>query len=404
MSANQEFSVIDDAKVLVNEIIEKNNWVPVSDVKYYPGTEVGDGYASKHVAVEVILPDRIERLFLKYALDFKVSDDEMIDRFYGNEIYFYDVVFPAYQKFLDKKKIQDGFKHVPKCYGASTKNVIVLENIKDRGFAMFNRRSVMDDNHITLALKTFAKFHATSFAFKDQDREGYDKLVANWKGDFMGSVPEDSPMKKMWVDLIRDGLNVLDPVEDKQVLERCDAESLGKFIFNAQMCRDEYSIFTQGDCWCNNMMFKYENDNQANPIDIVLVDWQLLRPLSPTFDISYFFYTIASEESLAKLDSYLETYYAELTDQLKQMGSDPEVVYPKEIFEKEWKKHCKYGFAMAFLLIKIMLAKQDEVPKMNEVDFESTEKIEFFSKFDNEAEFAKRIRTLARFMIDRDYI
>ncbi|GJQ82632.1 hypothetical protein Trydic_g19651 [Trypoxylus dichotomus] len=404
MSSERVFSVSDDVKALVKEVIEKHNWGPVLDVKYYPGTEAGDGYASKHVAVEILRPTGKVRLFLKYSLDSKVFSDMPIDKLYSNEVYFYDVIFPAYEKFLSEKNIPNGFKHVPKCYGTSAKNVIALENIKDKDFTLFNRRTVMDDNHITLVLKTFAKLHAISFAFKDQNKEGYEKLVADWVGDFFSFAPVDASFKRIWVDLIRDGLNTLDPVEDKDILDRCDAELLGDFIFNAHRHRNEYSVFTQGDCWCNNIMFKYEDDNKSNPIDIMLVDWQVIRPLSPVFDISYFFYTIATETSLAKLDSYLEMYYVELTDQLKQLGSDPETVYPKEIFHKEWKQHCKYRFALAFILVKFMLAGKDEVPKTDEFDFDSAQKIEFFSKFDNEAEFVRRIKILSRFMVARDYI
>ncbi|KRT78397.1 hypothetical protein AMK59_7337, partial [Oryctes borbonicus] len=398
MSGEQEFSVSDAAKALVNEIIEKNNWEPISEIKYYPGTEDGDGYCSKHVGVEIIRPGGTITLFIKYSLDFVGLP---IDRFYSNEIYFYDVVFPAYQKFISEKNIREGFRHVPKCYGTSSKNVIALENIKDKGYNLFDRRAIMDDNHITLVLRTFAKFHAASFAFKDQDREGYDKLVTNWDGDLAREMRVDSPMKKMWIHQIQDGLNTLDPIEDKAILDRCDAESLGNLVIDAQRCQNEYSIFTQGDCWCNNIMFKYENGNKSNPIDIMLVDWQLFRPLSPVFDISYFFYTIASEKALAKLDTYLEMYYAELTDQLKQMGSDPEMLYPKEVFLKEWKQYCKFGFGISFMLIKIMLASKDEAPKMDEIDFENVERVELFTKFDNEAEFLRRMRILAQFMIDR---
>lgn len=139
----------------------------------------------------------------------------------------------------------------------------------------------------------------------------------------------------------------------------------------------------------------------------MLVDWQLLRPASPVFDVSYFFYTIATEESLNKLDAYLELYYDELCKHMKELGSDPEVLYPKIIFDKEWKQHCKYGFAMTFALLKFMLANKDEIPKMDNIDFENlkeTDRVELFTKFANEDEYVKRLRTIAQFLVDRDYI
>ncbi|GJQ82635.1 hypothetical protein Trydic_g19653 [Trypoxylus dichotomus] len=223
MSEEQEFSVSEDAKALVKEIIHKNNWEPVSEVKYYPGTEAGDGYACKHVAVEITQSTGTIRLFMKYALHFKISNEMPVDKVCANEIYFYEVVLPAYQEFLRKKNVQDGFRHVPKCYGSFAKNVIALENIKDRGFTLFDRNTIMDDNHIILVLETFAKLHATSFAFKDQDRENYDKLVASWDGDVYSVLPKDSSIRKTWTGMIRDGLKKLDPAKDRKILDRCDA-------------------------------------------------------------------------------------------------------------------------------------------------------------------------------------
>ncbi|KAK9712055.1 Ecdysteroid kinase-like family [Popillia japonica] len=79
---------------------------------------------------------------------------------------------------------------------------------------------------------------------------------------------------------------------------------------------NEYSILTQGDCWCNNMMFKYPAEGPKYPTDIMLIDWQLLRQASPVFDISYFFYTIASEDALNNLDDYLRIYHEELSKRI----------------------------------------------------------------------------------------
>ncbi|GJQ81906.1 hypothetical protein Trydic_g12428, partial [Trypoxylus dichotomus] len=135
MSSDKEFSVSTDATTLVSEIIENNNWDPVLDIKYFPGSQIGDGYASKHIAVEITTSKEKVRLFIKYALDTNLAEVESIVKFYANETYFYDIVYPAYTEFLRKKKVEDSFRNVPKCYSTSSKNIIVLENIKYKGFA-----------------------------------------------------------------------------------------------------------------------------------------------------------------------------------------------------------------------------------------------------------------------------
>lgn len=139
----------------------------------------------------------------------------------------------------------------------------------------------------------------------------------------------------------------------------------------------------------------------------MLVDWQALRSSSPVFDISYFFYGIASEEALSKLNYYLDVYYTELSESIKELGSNPDVLYPKNIFEKEWRNYCKYGFASAFTIIKFMLVKEDEVVVTSDIDYKSLEGsdlVQYFSKYDDEAEYVRRIRILCQFMIDNDYL
>lgn len=140
-----------------------------------------------------------------------------------------------------------------------------------------------------------------------------------------------------------------------------------------------------------------------NPTDVMQLDWQLIEVASPIYDISYFFYTVASEEALSKLDDYLKFYHSELMEHIKKLGSDPEDLYPFHVLEEEWKKYSKYGFALAFMVLKVMLVNQDEVPKMEEIDFENGA-VEMFPKFDNEEEYVRRIKVLAEFLMKNDYI
>ncbi|KRT78402.1 phosphotransferase, partial [Oryctes borbonicus] len=407
MSPDKEFSVSTDAIALVKELITKYNWEPVSDVKYYPGTEAGDGYACKHVAVEITRPAGDIKLFIKYSLDFKESKNMVIDKFFANETYFYKTVYPTYVKFISARNCQNGFREAPKCYGFTPKNTIALENLRYKGFNLHDRRKTMDQKHINLVLKTLAKFHATSFAFKDQDPDAYQKLADKCAGDFFSQQPKDSPTIRIFFEIIQEGLDKLDPEKDKKILDKCNTRDLMDSILNLGENLNEYSIISQGDCWCNNVMFQYEEETKANPIDVMLIDWQVLRSASPAYDLSYFFYTIASQESLTNLNSHLEIYYEELSEQIRQLGSNPEILYPEDVFRNEWRRCSKYGFALAFVLLKFMLANKDEVPKLENIGLENLkvgENIGLFPKYENEEEYLGRVKMLAGFMVDNDYI
>ncbi|GJQ82625.1 hypothetical protein Trydic_g19646 [Trypoxylus dichotomus] len=387
MSSDKEFSVSTDARTLVSAIIENNNWDPILGIKYFPGSQTGDGYTTKHIAVEITTSKEKIRLFIKCALDTNLAVIQSIVKFYPNERYFYDIVYPAYTEFLWKKKVEDCFRNVPKCYSTSSENVIALENIKYKGFALFDRMKIMGDMHIRLVLRTIAKFHAVSFAFKDQDREQYDKLVENCAGDFYSQQPEDSPILTLFYEIIKEALNKLDPENDKEILQKCDANALIGYVTSTTKSHNEYA-----------------DEDMMNPIDIMIVDWQLFRSSSVVYDISHFFYTTAAEESLSKLQDYLEVYYAELSSEMKKLGSKPEILYPREIFEEEWRTLSKYGFTIAIVILKFMLSNQDEVLQIDKIDFDKTKEVELFKKFDNEDAYIKRVKTLAQFMVDKGYI
>lgn len=132
-----------------------------------------------------------------------------------------------------------------------------------------------------------------------------------------------------------------------------------------------------------------------------------MRPTSPVIDLSYFLYTISSEESLAKTQTYLDIYYEELSEEIRKLGSDPDVCYPRTVFDEEWKQRCKFGFAAAFLLLKLMLASGDEIPDMESLDLNNmadAERMEFLTKMNNVTEVVRRLRVLGHFMVDNGYI
>ncbi|GJQ82636.1 hypothetical protein Trydic_g19654 [Trypoxylus dichotomus] len=401
----KNFCLSEDINHLIEEIIEKYELHPVQEVKYVPGSESGDGYVSKTVAVSISTPSKTLDLFLKCALDVKQKQAFQIDKFYANEIFFYDVVRPAYLEFVRKRLNQNSLRNIPKCYGTSKKNIIALENLKKQRFKLFDRGQVMNDNHLQLVLKTFAKVHAIAFAFKDQNRGKYEELVDGAYDLFSTKNGEDAFISIMR-GAIKDFVRKLDPVEDKEIVARCEVEELLSGISSADRNLDEYSILTQGDCWCNNMMFLYEDEESTNdPIDMVLIDWQLLRPASPTFDISYFFLTVASEDTLKKTNYYLKLYHDELSKQLKLLGSEPDVLYPFSALMKHWKDHCRFGFGMATIIIKVMLSEKDEVINLETIDLENVEQLEnLYPKFEKEEEFLRRMKMLARYMIANEYL
>lgn len=256
-----EIAVGVDAENLINRVINKCELKDVSEIKYLPGSQAGDGYMSKTFAVEILNGKEAFHLFLKCASNIKSTEEIQPENFYSNEIYFYDVVYPAYVEFLQRKGLNNGFTDVPKCYATCKEsNALVLENLKHLGYQLYDRRTFMNEAHLDLVLKTFAKFHAVSYAFKDQEKDRYRELVDQSYGDMFNMMANADGMMKMIRTNINSFLEKLDSIKDKDILERCkDLPELLVSVFpSAKRALNQYSILTKGDCWCNNIMFLYE--------------------------------------------------------------------------------------------------------------------------------------------------
>ncbi|GJQ78456.1 hypothetical protein Trydic_g11575 [Trypoxylus dichotomus] len=355
-------TVPDEVSELLKEIIHTHGFSPYSRIDCGPGAEVGEGYNSKTLTVHVKDENNELHLFLK--MQFGMNWHDSFDKMYANEVHFYTTIYPAYQEFLKEHDVENGFRNVPRCYGAK-KDIVALENLGPKGYK--NNKNAMDEEHIVLGLKTLAKFHAISFAFKDQKRKlhdtfvegiqpcaaeifkkgGFDKIIGAYIQNLLDSLNADEidELSKRKIDL-------------KQVL--IDA------LFKIDEGRNKYSIITQGDCWSNNVLFSYDEKHPNIPTNIMLVDWQLVRYGSPAKDLGYFFYPIASESTMENYEHYMKVYYEELCGQIRQFGSDPEILYPFDVFKMEWKQFVKYGFVMGFLIIQALLMEKDEFPNLNE--------------------------------------
>lgn len=99
------------------------------------------------------------------------------------------------------------------------------------------------------------------------------------------------------------------------------------------------------------------------------VDFQISRLGSPLLDFAYFFYTCSPKRILDDVDKYLEIYHISLSSFLKELGSDPEKVFPFCVLKEHWRKYSKFGLVMANVLLIFMLLDEGESFTISENDF-----------------------------------
>lgn len=91
---------------------------------------------------------------------------------FNRESLFYDSIYPIFKKFQEKKGIvacKDGFYEIPACLKSITteeNECIFMEDLKLRGFEMFNRLQEVTLEHVKKIMEILGKFHAISFAIK----------------------------------------------------------------------------------------------------------------------------------------------------------------------------------------------------------------------------------------------
>lgn len=80
-----------------------------------------------------------------------------------------------------------------------------------------------------------------------------------------------------------------------------------------------FQVLNHGDLWVNNMMFK--SDEDENPLDVSLIDFQGPFWGTPVIDLMYFIISSAADDiKIEHFDSFIAFYHEELTAALKKLN------------------------------------------------------------------------------------
>ncbi|XP_035454921.2 uncharacterized protein LOC118279355 [Spodoptera frugiperda] len=286
--------------------------------------------------------------------------------FFKNEITFYEKILPALLDFQSTKNVKDPFDKYTKMFFAfcdGTNDVLCLEDVSLYQFGTAVRQEGIDLQHCKLTFKILAQFHALSFALKDQKPEVFGKLKTqltevyyhdrlwDWYSRFwkrISGVAIDA-VEKEYPDSI-----YVEKIKEFAVPERYQN------MIDAATKTDETAVISHGDSWTNNFLYKYV---EGSPVDAKIIDFQLARCATPVLDISFVIYACTTEDLREKhYDDLLKYYYEILSTQIRDLGSDPDKVYPWDLFISEVKKYSYFGLAFSFESTPfIILAPEDAV-------------------------------------------
>lgn len=72
-------------------------------------------------------------------------------------------------------------------------------------------------------------------------------------------------------------------------------------------------------------------------------------------------YLCGSLTDLSNIEDLLNTYYHSLYNFMKQLGSDPDKIFPYKVFERHWKKYSLMGFMFVPYIMKFCFVQDDDI-------------------------------------------
>ncbi|XP_011334933.1 uncharacterized protein LOC105277902 [Ooceraea biroi] len=279
--------------------------------------------------------------------------------FFRNEIIFYTKVVPKFENFLAQRG-QARLLCIPRylaSYMDGENDFIVLEDASCLGFGPASRQSCIDLAECAMTVKTLAHFHAISLAYRDQEKTEFAEIASCLEETYFTRQHWSwyEKLHERCVNIAKHALANEYPGSEAE--RRFNSYEFGALFHKTrELCerRDApTSVVSEGDCWAPNFLIRDVGQDQK---EVLMLDFQLARCVSPVCDLSFLLYSCTLKSFRDQhFDNILRLYHSELSDAIKLLGSDPERLYPLDLFMKEVKDHFIFGLVFSLEAIPFAL-------------------------------------------------
>ncbi|XP_060532472.1 uncharacterized protein LOC132705697 [Cylas formicarius] len=394
---------------LVKNTLETNGFVDY-DVEITGGSEKGDGYLSDIKSINAVEKTTGKNLTLILKLtptSEKFRKVFPVKKLFLRELHMYEKLLPEFDEFQNERHILNPFASVARLYGSIAeeyREVLLLENLKARGFRLCNKKEPLNSEHLELGVREYARFHSVSFAFKQLQPEKFSSITEPIKKsvveEFMDVNEDPNKQRAFFMDTIEALAH--SPQTQTKVMEF--AKNWLK-LFKEACSNSRYNVVSHGDCWSANLMFQYEDEeNPTKPSQLRLIDWQMVGLNLPIADLSYFLYVNGGKEDFYDYKKYLGIYHNTLGESLSAFGCDVEAIYSFSTFEQQWKTYSKLGLLNGIVMLGQMVS---DAPTHDFVELADKGEDIFDPKLKHETNkilFNKRINDIVTFLVENEFL
>ncbi|KAJ8926031.1 hypothetical protein NQ315_009886, partial [Exocentrus adspersus] len=393
---------------ILKKIVEQD--IDNYEITVHDANKKGEGYLGEILFLKLEEKNnskQVLELVVKQAFTSETIRNVVpIREVFQNEIYFYTQVWKRLNKFQERIPSRYHFQKLARCIASVSdlnSEKIVFENLKFLGFELQDKKLPLSKEQFELIMKEYGKFHALSFAYKALCPDNYAELVKELQDVYSTLINGEGFQSGMKI-VNEICMENLKGTVDERIIEKYKlyTDNYVEMFQDSLDCRTKYTVITHGDCWSNNMMFKYDEENKVT--DVRFLDFQLTKEGSPCCDLSYCLYSGASKEILDDFYYYLQIYHDSLSETLRAFGCNPDELFPFKELKNDWKKYCKLGVFMALVVWKIKLTHQSEVKDIADLVEEKTKGKQVTPPgYDKEA-YEKISRDLILHLYDNDFL
>jgi len=243
--------------------------------------------------------------------------------------------------------------------------ILVMENVKKRGFVMFDKMRILPLDHFLLAMTNLAHFHGRWLAYRWQLESGKLSGDGVWSLDKFKSALDTQKRAPQFVYkqllngtakttkkiLELEGRQELIP-NVRQFFNVTARQQLNRFMGNVVTPID---TCCHGDFWSNNIMFKYDKDGKVN--GTILVDFQLINYGHPAYDLLYLLYLSTDSQFRSQhMEDCLHQYWETLNEYIQKFAP-ADSKYDWQDFQKDLTTYKTIGFVLATTLMPNVLSQ-----------------------------------------------